>query len=55
MGLSGIQPMVADPAVFDPVTGISALAKMYINPVIITGSAHFKARVLYNGIMERFK
>ena len=23
---------------------------MYINPVIITGSAHFKARIMYNGV-----
>jgi len=40
----------SDPAVFDPVSGISSLAKMYINSVIITGSAHFKARILYNGV-----
>ena len=39
----------SDPAVYDPVTGISAMARMYLSPVIITGSAHFKARVLLNG------
>ena len=36
----------SDPAVFDPVTGISSIAKMYISPITITESAHFKARVL---------
>ncbi len=39
----------SDPAVYDPVAGISAMARMYLSPVIITGSAHFKARVLLNG------
>ena len=39
----------SDPAVYDPVTGISPSAKMYINPITINESVHFKARLLSNG------
>jgi hypothetical protein len=39
----------SDPAVYVPVTGISSSAKMYMNPIKITESAHFKARTFYNG------
>ena len=39
----------SDPAVYEPATGISPSAKMYLKPVTITESAHFKARTLNNG------
>jgi hypothetical protein len=39
----------SDPAVYNPVTGISSSAKMYLSPVTITESAHLKARTFNNG------
>ena len=39
----------SDPAVYEPATGISPSAKMYLGAVTITESVHFKARTLSNG------
>ena len=39
----------SDPAVYNPATGISSFAKMYISPLVIAESAHVKARTIYNG------
>ena len=39
----------SDPAVYKPLAGISPSAKMYLSPIIITESAHLKARTFYNG------
>jgi hypothetical protein len=39
----------SDPAVYDPVAGISSSVKMYLNPITITESVHLKARTLFNG------
>lgn len=39
----------SDPAVYNPVAGISPSAKLYLTPVTINESTHLKARTFYNG------